>query len=151
MIFCFTSSIRTVLGPGAALFFSEHLGICLTKKLPGFPLTLHSIRVRTRTLSFHLRCLRSAACVPGPQWEQISTCLCEADILLWGAAHPPREGFSASALVIFEARLFFVVGGHPAYCGALSSIPGLYQADACHLPPSCDNQKCPLGARAGLH
>lgn len=75
----------------------------------------------------------------------MGACLRGADFLVRGA-HTPREGFSASALARFGARLFFLVGeGHPANCGGLSSIPGLHHPDASSMPPSRDNQKRLLG------
>ena len=78
----------------------------------------------------------------------MGACLHGADVLVRGA-HPPREGFSASALAISGARLFFLAGeGHPANCGGLNSIPGLHQPDASSMPPSRDNQKRLLGTPA---
>ena len=44
------------------------------------------------------------------------------------------------------ARLFFVLGGDlSCLLWGLSSILGLHPPDASHLPPSPDNQNCPLG------
>lgn len=61
------------------------------------------------------------------------------------------HGFSASTLLPFEDRLFYV-GSCPLHCKVLSSIPGLYPQDVNTTPRptavttkmSSDIAKCPL-------
>lgn len=99
-----------------------------------------------------LSCLEGGtASTKGPGWSEPggrvqAGCCAQGPLSFSGSLFPISVSLTASlaqvfsplALLTFGAETFSVGrGGHPMYCGMVSSTPGLYTVDAsCSPPPS---------------
>lgn len=61
----------------------------------------------------------------------------------WCQSHWWEQGFSGSALLIFQTRWFFVMRGHSVICRKFRSILGFHLSDA-FLPPHLWQREMPL-------